>query len=78
MLSCAHTSRRKSGWHRPSEPVLAATPLNVEGDPPSSATWIALAAHYDADVLAAFRATGIGWRMRMTAALRQYLREHHL
>ncbi|SAL26600.1 hypothetical protein AWB64_02199 [Caballeronia sordidicola] len=33
---------------------------------------------YDADVIAAFRATGDGWQTRMNNALRVYLSEHPL
>jgi uncharacterized protein (DUF4415 family) len=31
---------------------------------------------FDAEVLAAFKATGSGWQTRMNQALRQYLQEH--
>ncbi|CAE6724766.1 hypothetical protein LMG22931_01904 [Paraburkholderia nemoris] len=33
---------------------------------------------YDADILAAFRATGESWQARMNDALRTYLKEHPL
>ncbi|MDR6503547.1 uncharacterized protein (DUF4415 family) [Burkholderia ambifaria] len=33
---------------------------------------------YDADIVAAFRATGDGWEQRVNDALRVYLKEHPL
>jgi uncharacterized protein (DUF4415 family) len=35
-----------------------------------------VAVRYDADVLAAFRATGKGWQTRMNDALKEWLSEH--
>ncbi|EIC30334.1 MULTISPECIES: BrnA antitoxin family protein [Methylomicrobium] len=35
-----------------------------------------VAIRFDADVLAAFRATGRGWQTRMNEALKEWLREH--
>ena len=36
----------------------------------------ALTVRYDADVIAAFKATGKGWQSRMNAALRDWLKTH--
>jgi len=36
----------------------------------------ALTVRYDADVVAAFKATGKGWQTRMNAALRDWLKTH--
>lgn len=37
---------------------------------------ITASVRFDADVLAAFRATGEGWQARMNNALREWLKEH--
>jgi len=33
--------------------------------------------YFDADILAAFRATGEGWQQRINDALRDWLETHH-
>lgn len=43
------------------------------GRPPAAKTKVALTVRYDADVIAAFRATGKGWQTRMNDALREWL-----
>ena len=43
------------------------------GRPPAAVTKVALTVRYDADVIAAFRATGKGWQTRMNDALREWL-----
>jgi len=45
------------------------------GRPPAAVTKVALTVRYDADVIAAFRATGKGWQTRMNDALREWLAE---
>ncbi len=46
------------------------------GRPKAEQTKEFTAIRLDADLLAAFRATGKGWQTRVNAALRQYLSEH--
>lgn len=46
------------------------------GRPRAVATKQALAVRYDADIIAAFRATGPGWQTRMNTALREWLATH--
>jgi len=46
------------------------------GRPPKDNPKEQVSVRYDADVLAAFRATGDGWQTRMNDALRTYLVEH--
>ena len=46
------------------------------GRPRAASTKVALTVRYDADVVAAFRATGRGWQTRMNAALREWLKTH--
>jgi uncharacterized protein (DUF4415 family) len=48
------------------------------GRPPKEHTKQQVSVRYDADVIAAFRATGDGWQTRMNNALRVYLSEHPL
>jgi uncharacterized protein (DUF4415 family) len=48
------------------------------GRPPMANPKEQVSVRYDADVLAAFRATGEGWQTRMNEALRTYLQEHAL
>jgi len=43
------------------------------GRPPAAVTKVALTVRYDADLVAAFRATGKGWQTRMNDALREWL-----
>jgi uncharacterized protein (DUF4415 family) len=37
---------------------------------------VQLTVRYDADIVAAFRATGPGWQTRMNTALRDWLARH--
>lgn len=46
------------------------------GRPRAESPKLALTVRYDADVVAAFRATGKGWQTRMNAALREWLQTH--
>lgn len=46
------------------------------GRPKAETRKLALTVRYDADVIAAFRATGAGWQTRMNEALREWLRTH--
>jgi uncharacterized protein (DUF4415 family) len=48
------------------------------GRPPKEHPKEQVSVRYDADVIAAFRATGEGWQTRMNNALRVYLSEHPL
>lgn len=50
--------------------------LICRGRPKSGQTKLALTLRYDADVIAAFRATGRGWQTRMNDALKEWLKEH--
>ena len=47
-------------------------PRGKQGSP----TKISTTVRFDADVLAAFKSTGIGWQTRMNEALKEWLREH--
>jgi uncharacterized protein (DUF4415 family) len=66
----------------PTENIKAMRPLSelIErkrmGRPPKEMPKEQISVRYDADVIAAFRATGEGWQTRMNEALRTYLREH--
>ncbi|QXP82750.1 BrnA antitoxin family protein [Methylococcus sp. ANG] len=46
------------------------------GRPRAENRKVALTVRYDADIVAAFRATGQGWQSRMNAALRDWLKTH--
>lgn len=46
------------------------------GRPPKEHPKEQVSVRYDADILAAFRATGEGWQTRMNNALRTFLSEH--
>ncbi|WP_322061529.1 BrnA antitoxin family protein [Paraburkholderia sp. J63] len=48
------------------------------GRPPKENPKEQVSVRYDADIVAAFRATGDGWQTRMNDALRTYLVEHPL
>lgn len=50
--------------------------LVQRGRPAGSGKKISTTVRFDADVLAAFRATGKGWQTRMNDALRDWLRTH--
>lgn len=52
--------------------------LRRRGRPRLDTTKEQVSVRYDADILAAFRATGEGWQTRMNDALRTYLAEHPL
>lgn len=46
------------------------------GRPKANITKESLTVRYDADIVAAFRASGPGWQSRMNAALREWLETH--
>ena len=46
------------------------------GRPKAEQTKLALTVRYDADIVAAFKATGKGWQTRMNEALRDWLKTH--
>ena len=46
------------------------------GRPKAEQTKLALTVRYDADIVAAFKATGKGWQTRMNDALKEWLKEH--
>lgn len=46
------------------------------GRPTAASPKLALTVRYDADIVAAFKATGRGWQTRMNAALRDWLKTH--
>ena len=46
------------------------------GRPKAENRKLALTVRYDADVVAAFKATGAGWQTRMNEALREWLKTH--
>jgi uncharacterized protein (DUF4415 family) len=46
------------------------------GRPAGSGTKISTTIRFDAEVLAAFKATGDGWQTRMNDALKDWLRSH--
>jgi uncharacterized protein (DUF4415 family) len=48
------------------------------GRPPKDNPKEQVSVRYDADIIAAFRATGEGWQTRMNDALRTFLKEHPL
>lgn len=48
------------------------------GRPRLESTKKSVSIRYDADVLAAFRASGDGWQTRMNDALKDWLRKHRL
>lgn len=48
------------------------------GSPKAQGTKQALTVSYDAEVIDAFKATGIGWQTRMNDALKDWLRTHSL
>jgi uncharacterized protein (DUF4415 family) len=52
--------------------------LIARGRPKSSTTKKPITVRYDADVIAAFRATGKGWQTRMNQALKEWLKTHSL
>ncbi|CAH2771555.1 MAG: Uncharacterized protein conserved in bacteria [uncultured Caballeronia sp.] len=60
---------------RPFPEVIAESRM---GRPPKEHRKEQVSVRYDADVIAAFRATGEGWQTRMNNALRIYLSEHPL
>lgn len=48
--------------------------LARRGRPKAESRKLALTVRYDADVVAAFKATGAGWQTRMNDALREWLK----
>jgi uncharacterized protein (DUF4415 family) len=63
----------------PFPPEIYVKPVTIKrprGRPKASEPKIFTAIRLDADLLAAFKATGKGWQTRINAALRQYLVEH--
>lgn len=46
------------------------------GRPKAESRKLALTVRYDADIVAAFKATGAGWQTRMNDALREWLKTH--
>ncbi len=56
-------------------PQAAAEMLKPRGRPKAAVTKVALNMRVDADVLAAFKATGRGWQTRMNAALREWVKK---
>ncbi len=46
------------------------------GRPKAEVTKLSLTVRYDADVVAAFKATGKGWQTRMNAVLRDWVKDH--
>ncbi|MBK5915056.1 BrnA antitoxin family protein [Rhodocyclus purpureus] len=69
-------------WKIGEQPVSAADGAATlrkalsRGRPKAETTKQALTVRYDADVVAAFKATGKGWQTRMNAALRDWLKTH--
>lgn len=57
------------------EEFAAAVALR-RGRPKAESRKLALTVRYDADVVAAFKATGAGWQTRMNEALREWLKTH--
>ncbi|MBK7002715.1 MAG: BrnA antitoxin family protein [Rhodoferax sp.] len=51
--------------------------LKPRGRPPADTVKERITIRFDADVLAAFRATGKGWQTRVNDAMRDWLRTHH-
>lgn len=63
---------------RPAHEVLPErilTAFRRRGHPPDSDKESTIV-HFDRDVLAAFRAAGPGWQVRMNDALKEWLKEH--
>ena len=56
--------------------LAAALATARRGRPAGSGTKISTTVRFDADVIAAFRATGRGWQTRMNEALREWLKSH--
>jgi uncharacterized protein (DUF4415 family) len=46
------------------------------GRPPAESPKQSLTVRYDADIVAAFKASGAGWQTRMNDALREWLKTH--
>jgi uncharacterized protein (DUF4415 family) len=57
-------------------PEAAREMLKPRGRPKGEITKVPLNIRVDADVVAAFKATGRGWQTRMNVALRDWLKEH--
>jgi uncharacterized protein (DUF4415 family) len=52
--------------------------LKPRGRPAAAVVKERITIRFDADVLAAFRATGKGWQTRVNEAMREWLRSHPL
>ena len=74
-------------WFARAQPASEALPSDVyeglvarrrqgERGPQKAPTKVSTTVRYDADIVAAFKATGPGWQTRMNQALREWLREH--
>jgi uncharacterized protein (DUF4415 family) len=69
-------------WHigtreiTPEEGKAAFREALKRGRPKSDTRKVATTIRLDADVVAAFRASGRGWQTRVNKALREWLREH--
>ncbi|CAM5194079.1 BrnA antitoxin family protein [Alishewanella longhuensis] len=64
---------------KPASDVLPAqvlAQLNRGGRPVSDNPKVSTTVRFDADVLAAFKATGKGWQTRMNNALKEWLATH--
>ena len=62
----------------PPDVYAALVTKRPRGRPKADATKVFTAIRLDADLLAAFKATGKGWQTRINAALRQFITEHPL
>ena len=56
--------------------AVAARAALRRGRPPTDTPKQSLTVRYDADIVAAFKATGAGWQTRMNDALRDWLKTH--
>ncbi len=60
------------------ESLVALQKSRARGRPPLETPKVATAIRFDADVLAALRATGKGWQTRVNDAMRQWLADKSL
>jgi uncharacterized protein (DUF4415 family) len=58
------------------EAQAAAREQMRRGRPPVESPKQSLTVRYDADIVAAFKASGAGWQTRMNDALREWLKTH--
>ena len=64
---------------RPVSPQEGAAELKkalARGRPPIERPKVSVTVRYDADVVAAFKASGRGWQTRMNEVLREWLKSH--